>query len=59
MLDNLKVVLAEFSALSLAVFVINVTVWRSQARPYPVLKNQPRFCPVSLSLSITASIGTV
>jgi hypothetical protein len=48
---NLKVVAAEFSTLSQAVFVMSVIAWRRQARPHLELKTQPWFCPVSSSLS--------
>ncbi len=53
--DNLKVALAEFLTLSQAVFVMNVTTWHGQAHPYLELKTQPRFRPVSLSLSVIES----
>jgi hypothetical protein len=48
--DNLKVVAAEFSTYSLAVFVMSVIAWHTHARPQLELKTRPRFCPVSLSL---------
>jgi hypothetical protein len=41
-LNNLKVVWAEFSTLSLAVFVVSATVCHRQARPNLKLKTQPR-----------------
>ncbi len=54
--DNLKVALVEFLTLSQAVFVMNVTTWHGQAHPYLELKTQPRFRPVSLSLSLIESL---
>ncbi len=50
--DNLKAVWAEFSTLSLAVFVISVNECHTQARPRLELKICSTFCPVSLSLSM-------
>jgi hypothetical protein len=52
--DSLKVVCAEFSTLSLAVFVMSVIEWHLQARPHLELKTQPRFHPVCLSLPMTS-----
>ncbi len=49
--DSQKVVWAEFSTLSLAVFVVNEIAWHTQARSSLELKTQPKFCPVSVSLS--------
>jgi hypothetical protein len=51
--ENLKFVWDEFSTLSLAVLVMSVIARHSQARPCLELKTRPRFCPVSLSLSMT------
>jgi hypothetical protein len=48
--DNLKVVWAEFSTLSWAVFVLNEIAWPGQVRPHLELKTLPNFCPVSSSL---------
>jgi hypothetical protein len=53
--ENLKVVLAEFSNLSLAVFVMSVITKYRWTRPHLKLKTQPRFCPVSLSSSMSQS----
>ncbi len=53
--ENLKVVLDEFSTLSWAVLYNAYTSWPIQTRPSLELKNQLRFCPVSLSLSIVLS----
>ncbi len=50
--ENLKVVLDEFSTLSWAVLQNVYTSWPIQIRLSLELKNQPRFCAVSLSLSI-------
>jgi hypothetical protein len=50
--DNLKVVLDEFSTISLAVSVMTSIVWHAQAQPCLELKTWPRCCTVSLSLSI-------
>jgi hypothetical protein len=44
--ENLKVVWAKFSALSLAVLVMSVTVWYRQTNPHLKLKTLPMFCPV-------------
>ncbi len=48
--ENLKVVWAEFSTLSLAVLVMSVTARYRQACPHLNLKTRPRFCPVSSGL---------
>jgi hypothetical protein len=48
--ENLKVVWAKFSTLSLAVFVMSIIAWYRQTRSYLKLKTQPRFCPVIISL---------
>ncbi len=45
--ENLKIVLAEFSTLSLAAFVMGVIASHRQARPHLDLKTWPWFCPVS------------
>ncbi len=47
--ENLKVVLAKFSTLSLAVFIMSVILYR-QTRPHLDLKTGSRFSHVSLSL---------
>ncbi len=52
MRDNLKVVLTEFSTLSKAVLQNVYNSWPVQTRPSLDLKAQPRFRPVSLSLSM-------
>ncbi len=45
--DTLKVVWAEFSTLSLAVFCfMSVIAWYRQAHPHLELKTQPMSCPV-------------
>ncbi len=49
--DNLKVVWAKFSTLSLAVIVMIVIPRHIQAIPHLELKAWPRFRPVHLSLS--------
>ncbi len=46
---KLKVVWAKFSTLSLAVFVMSVIMWHSQARPHLELKTWHRFCLLRLS----------
>ena len=51
--DNLKVVCAEFSTLSLAVFIMSVIVWSRQARPHLELKPRHGFCPISLNLFVS------
>jgi len=43
--DDLKVVCAEFSTLSQAVFVMSVIKLHRQARPRLELRTRPRFCP--------------
>ncbi len=50
--ENLKVVWAEFSTLSLVVFIMNVISLSRHVRPHLELKTRPRFRPVSLSLSM-------
>ncbi len=50
--ENFKVVCAKFSTLSQVVFVMSVIARHTQARACLDLKTRPRFCPVSLSLSI-------
>jgi hypothetical protein len=40
-----------------AVFVMNVIAWDRQARPHLLLKTQPRFFHLSLSLSMTTAIA--
>ncbi len=50
--NNLKVVCAEFSTLSWAVFVMSVIAWHTHASPHLELKTLSRFCPVTLSLSM-------
>ncbi len=52
--EKLKVVWAEFSTLSLAVLIMRATAWHRQTHPHAKLKTRPRFCPVSLSLSMTS-----
>ncbi len=47
--ENLKVVWAEFSTLSLAVFVKSKIASHRQAHPCLELKTQPKFFPVSLN----------
>jgi hypothetical protein len=46
--ENLKVVCAEFSTLSLAVFVVRVSAWRRKGCPHLELKTRPRYCPANL-----------
>ncbi len=43
--DGLKLVWAEFSTLSQAVFVISVIAWHTLAHPHLELKAQPKFNP--------------
>ncbi len=50
--DNLKVVWAEFSTLSQAVFAMSVIVQHRQAHPRQELIAWPWFHPVGLSLSM-------
>jgi hypothetical protein len=52
---DLKVVSAKFSTLSLAVFVISIIAWHTQARPSLELKIRPRYSPISLSSSMDYS----
>ncbi len=49
---KIKCAWAEFSTLSWPVFVLSMIAWLRQERPHLELKVQPRFCPVSLSLSM-------
>ncbi len=50
--ENLKVVWAKFSTLSLAVLQNVYNSLPIQTWPSLDLKTRPRFCPVSLSLSM-------
>jgi hypothetical protein len=50
--ENLIVARDEFSTLILAVFVVSAIEWHRQTRPHPELKTRPRFCPVTLNLSM-------
>ncbi len=50
--ESLKVVWAEFSTLSEAVFVMSVFARYAKARPHLELKTQPRFHPVNAHLSL-------
>ncbi len=54
--ENLKVVWAECSTLSLAVLVMSVTARYRQTRSHLKFKTRPRYCPVSLSLSMVIVI---
>jgi hypothetical protein len=44
--ENLKVIRAEVSILSWAVFVMSAIAWHDQERPDLELKAQPKFRPV-------------
>jgi hypothetical protein len=52
--QKLKVVCVKCSTLSLAVLVMSAIACHTQAHPCLELKIWPRFCPVSLSLSVHA-----
>jgi hypothetical protein len=54
--ENKNVVWAEFSTLGQAVFVISAVAMYIQTHPYTTLKTRPRFCPVSLSLSVAHAL---
>ncbi len=54
--DNLKVVLAKLPTIIQAVFVFSATAWHGQEWPHLELKTQPRFCPVSICLSIIIAL---
>jgi hypothetical protein len=50
--ESLKVVWAEFSTLSYAVFVMSVFAWHAKACPHLELKTQPSFRPVNAHMSL-------
>jgi hypothetical protein len=54
--ENPEVARAEFSTLSLAVFVASVIARHRQARPRVELKTRHSFCPVDSSLSVEGNI---
>ncbi len=51
--ESKQEITAEFSALSLSVFIVSTISCHRQAQPHLELKTRPKFCTVSLSLSMS------
>ncbi len=57
--EYIKVVWAEFSTLSLAVFVLTEIVWHRQARARLELKTRPRSHPIGLSILPVHDVSSI